>query len=66
MDEINYANKEMDEAKKGIAENEEKKAVAEGDLDVKGLISALIERSTEKAFCDKELSETKTKKADLN
>merc|ERR1712048_613870 len=34
VDEIKYANKEMDEAKKGIAENGEKKAVAEGDLDV--------------------------------
>merc|ERR1712048_1340758 len=33
VDEIKYANQEMDEAKKGIAENGEKKAVAEGDLD---------------------------------
>merc|ERR1719464_543971 len=34
VDENKYANKEMDDAKKGIAENGEKKAVAEGDLDV--------------------------------
>ena len=30
VDEIKYANKEMNEAKKGIAENEGKKAVAKG------------------------------------
>ena len=34
VDEIKCANKELEEAKKGIAENGEKKAVAEGDLDV--------------------------------
>jgi hypothetical protein len=33
-DEIGYANKDMDAAKKGLAESQEKKAVAEGDLDV--------------------------------
>jgi len=32
-DEISYANKEMDEAKKGIAASAEKKSTAEGDLD---------------------------------
>merc|ERR1711865_540392 len=38
-DEIKYASKDLDEAKKGLSANEEKKAVAEGDLDVttKGL-----------------------------
>ena len=34
VDEIKYANKAMDEVKKRIAENGEKKAAAEGDLDV--------------------------------
>jgi chromosome segregation ATPase len=33
-DEIKFATKDLDEAKKGIAANEEKKASAEGDLDV--------------------------------
>lgn len=33
-DEIAYAGKELDEAKKGIAESTEKKATAEGNLDV--------------------------------
>jgi len=33
-DEISFANKDMDSAKKGLAENTEKKANAEGDLDV--------------------------------
>jgi len=32
--EIKYATKDMDEAKKGIAESSEKKSTAEGDLDV--------------------------------
>jgi len=47
-DEIKFANKEMDEAKKSKAESEEKKATAEGDLEVtsKGLsedVKALAE-----------------------
>jgi len=47
-DEIKFANKEMDEAKKSKAESEETKATAEGDLDVtsKGLsedVKALAE-----------------------
>ena len=33
VDEIKYANKELEEAKKGIAENGEKKAVTEDGLD---------------------------------
>merc|ERR1719399_2451792 len=33
-DEIKFANKDMDKAKKGLAESQEKKAAAEGDLDV--------------------------------
>merc|ERR1711920_807235 len=33
-DEIEFANKDMDKAKKNKAESEEKKAAAEGDLDV--------------------------------
>merc|ERR1719375_698777 len=33
-DEIKYANKDMDEAKKGLAESNEIKAAAEGDLEV--------------------------------
>merc|ERR1719503_316175 len=33
-DEIKFANKEMDEAKKSKSESEESKATAEGDLDV--------------------------------
>merc|ERR1719401_1621945 len=33
-DEIKYANKEMGEAKKGLATSEESKATAEGDLSV--------------------------------
>merc|ERR1740127_17754 len=33
-DEIKFANKDMDKAKKGLAESQEKKATAEGDLDV--------------------------------
>jgi uncharacterized coiled-coil DUF342 family protein len=34
MDEIKFANKDMDKAKKGLAESQEKKAGAEGDLEV--------------------------------
>merc|ERR1719169_422463 len=33
-DEIKFANKDMDKAKKGLAESQEKKASAEGDLEV--------------------------------
>merc|ERR1719199_926727 len=33
-DEIKFANQDMDKAKKGLAESQEGKAVAEGDLDV--------------------------------
>merc|ERR1719482_1196444 len=33
-DEIKFANKDMDKAKKGLAESQENKATAEGDLDV--------------------------------
>merc|ERR1719389_951464 len=33
-DEIEFANKDMDKAKKNLAESQEKKATAEGDLDV--------------------------------
>merc|ERR1719235_2359276 len=33
-DEIKFANKDMDKAKKGLAESQEKKAGAEGDLEV--------------------------------
>merc|ERR1719393_1161319 len=33
-DEIKFANKDMDKAKKGLSESQEKKAVAEGDLEV--------------------------------
>merc|ERR1719271_1901043 len=33
-DEIEFANKDMDKAKKNLAESQEKKAAAEGDLDV--------------------------------
>merc|ERR1719389_729703 len=33
-DEIAFANKDMDKAKKGLSENQEKKAVATGDLEV--------------------------------
>merc|ERR1719473_1993631 len=33
-DEIKFAQKDMDKAKKGLAESQEKKATAEGDLDV--------------------------------
>merc|ERR1719217_1440607 len=33
-DSIEFANKDMDEAKKGLAESQEKKANAEGDLEV--------------------------------
>merc|ERR1719276_740523 len=33
-DEIEFANKDMDKAKKDLAESQEKKASAEGDLDV--------------------------------
>jgi len=33
-DEIEFANKDMDKAKKALAESQEKKAIAEGDLDV--------------------------------
>merc|ERR1719515_315008 len=33
-DEIKFANKDMDKAKKGLAESQEKKAVATGDLEV--------------------------------
>merc|ERR1719487_2007126 len=33
-EEIKFANKDMDKAKKGLAESQEKKATAEGDLDV--------------------------------
>merc|ERR1719263_323678 len=33
-DEIKFANKDMDKAKKGLAESQEKKAVADGDLEV--------------------------------
>ena len=33
-DEIKYANKDMDDAKKGLAESGEIKAAAEGDLEV--------------------------------
>merc|ERR1719506_500082 len=33
-DEIKFANKDMDKAKKGLAESQEKKATAEGDLEV--------------------------------
>jgi uncharacterized coiled-coil DUF342 family protein len=34
MDEIKFANKDMDKAKKGLAESQEKRAGAEGDLEV--------------------------------
>ena len=34
VDEIKYAKKEMDEVKKGFAENGEKKVATEDDLDV--------------------------------
>jgi chromosome segregation ATPase len=34
VDEIKFANKDMDKAKKGLAESQEKKAGAEGDLEV--------------------------------
>merc|ERR1719272_2459210 len=33
-DEMKFANKDMDKAKKGLAESQEKKANAEGDLEV--------------------------------
>merc|ERR1740127_241142 len=33
-DEIKFANKDMDKAKKGLSESQEKKAVADGDLEV--------------------------------
>merc|ERR1740127_189023 len=33
-DEIKFANQDMDKAKKGLSENQEKKAVATGDLEV--------------------------------
>merc|ERR1719482_2200699 len=33
-DSIKFANKDMDKAKKGLAESQEKKAIAEGDLEV--------------------------------
>jgi hypothetical protein len=33
-DEVNFANQDMDKAKKGLSESQEKKAVAEGDLEV--------------------------------
>merc|ERR1719502_344840 len=33
-DEMKFANRDMDKAKKGLAESQEKKATAEGDLDV--------------------------------
>merc|ERR1719324_784741 len=47
-DEIEFAEKDMDKAKKGLAESQEKKAVAEGDLDVtsKDLAEDIATKST--------------------
>jgi chromosome segregation ATPase len=47
-DEIEFAEKDMDKAKKNLAESQEKKAAAEGDLDVtsKGLAEDIKTKST--------------------
>jgi len=47
-DEIKFANKDMDKAKKGLSESQEKKANAEGDLDVtsKDLAEDIKSKST--------------------
>jgi len=52
-DEISYANKELDEAKKGIAVSSEKKSNAEGDLDAtsKELASDITTKETLHGKC---------------
>merc|ERR1719272_2927153 len=47
-DEMKFANKDMDKAKKGLAESQEKKANAEGDLEVtsKDLAEDIATKST--------------------
>merc|ERR1740130_978421 len=47
-DEIKFANSDMDKAKKGLSESQEKKAVASGDLDVttKDLAEDVATKST--------------------
>jgi hypothetical protein len=52
-DEIKFANKDMDAAKKGLAESQEKKSVAEGDLDVtsKDLAEDIKTKSTLHSDC---------------
>merc|ERR1719378_662034 len=52
-DEIKFANKDMDKAKKGLAESREKKANAEGDLEVtsKDLSEDIKTKSTLHSDC---------------
>merc|ERR1719335_1422582 len=52
-DEIEFANKDMDKAKKNLAESKEKKATAEGDLDVtsKDLAEDIKTKSTLHSDC---------------
>merc|ERR1719235_2633889 len=52
-DEIEFANKDMDKAKKGLSESQEKKATAEGDLDVtsKDLAEDIKTKSTLHSDC---------------
>merc|ERR1719269_141974 len=72
MDEIKFANKDMDKAKKGLAESQEKKAGAEGDLEVtsKDLAEDIKTKSTLHQDCmngaeEFELS-TKSRGEELN
>merc|ERR1719478_1478821 len=71
-DEIKFANKDMDKAKKGLAESQEKKATAEGDLEVtsKDLAEDIQSKSTLHQDCmsgaeEFELS-TKSRGEELN
>merc|ERR1719486_1531296 len=71
-DEIKFANKDMDKAKKGLAESQEKKAGAEGDLEVtsKDLAEDIKTKSTLHQDCmngaeEFELS-TKSRGEELN
>merc|ERR1719456_1069461 len=71
-DEIKFANKDMDKAKKGLAESQEKKATAEGDLEVtsKDLAEDIKTKSTLHQDCmnaaeEFELS-TKSRGEELN
>merc|ERR1719487_743591 len=71
-DEIKFANKDMDKAKKGLAESQEKKATAEGDLEVtsKDLAEDIKTKSTLHQDCMSAAEEfelaTKSRGEELN